>query len=260
MTLTAWWNSRSDWVCPRCGYVSVDQGVHDSVCYRSGCTWENTWRLIWAFPWDRGISLKQPSCWLWYPIWYQLFHKFTPLQTDLTLEYSHLCLLGDLAHHRGLRFVFLSVVDKWGFPLLVFPPSPDQPGRIRNRPWWGIGTPLPAQHSTPQPGRCFMGVTASSRKANDRLTWNIHLFCMLSHSSLVSRAPWALSYLLFLSRLLANCDICSKMKAWGENLNVNILATDRQNEQTEECLSLLHYHPSNERLQRLILCWRNDHF
>ncbi len=45
-----------------------------------------------------------------------------------------------------------------------------------------------------------------------------------------------------------------------QNLNVNILAVDRQNEQTEECLSLCGNHPSNERLPHHIVCWRNDHF
>lgn len=72
-------------------------------------------------------------------------------------------------------------------------------------------------------------------------------------------APWALSYLLFLSRLLANCDICSKMKAEAKSecqyprcgrtkcTNGGVSVTVRQ--------SSFKWKVAAPRV-----CWRNDHF
>lgn len=60
-----------------------------------------------------------------------------------------------------------------------------------------------------------LGVAARKKMTDCCRTYTCFARC---HVCLVSPvAPWALSYLLFTSRRLANSDICSKMKAWAKS-------------------------------------------
>lgn len=238
-----------------------------TVCYGSGCTWGNIWRLLWAFleqQYTRGQKDQLKATGL-----LTLKSYLTPalpqvytLANRPDIRISSSVLARGFGPPQGFE-VCVSFCRRWtrvSIIWLVFPLASDQPVSMRNRPRRrGEGRArIPAQHSTAS--RCSTRVTVScskGRRTDCCKTYTCFAHCHVRLSSPV--APRGLSYLLFLSRLLANCDICSKMKA-SENLNANILVVDRQNEQTEECLSLCGSHPSNERLHLHIVYWRNGHF
>lgn len=137
------------------------------------------------------------------------------MQTGLTLENPHLCKHGDLARRRGLRFVFQPVIDERGFPLFGPCSFQTRPGcenekQAKERGWHKY---LPSTA-----GRCSMRVIGSCSKDKRTDGCKTCPYFAHCHICLLSPvAPWALSYLLFLSKLLANCDICSEMKAQAKS-------------------------------------------
>lgn len=113
---------------------------------------------------------------------------------------------------QGLE-VCVSACRRWAkvsIIWLVFPNAPHQLVRMRNRPRRGEGSnTCPAQQADVLWGSLWV---ASRERGTDWCkTYTCFAHCHVRRLSPV--APWALSYLLFLSRLLANCDICSEMKA-----------------------------------------------
>lgn len=136
---------------------------------------------------------------------------------------------------------------------LLFPFTPDQLVRMKNRPRRGEGThTCPAQQADVLWGSLW--VAARERGQTD-----------VKHTLVLQVVTFA-SCLLLPLELCPTCCSCldylptvTSVLRWKQNLNVNILA-DWQNEQTDECLSLCGNHPSNERLPCHIVCRRNDRF
>lgn len=253
------WNGVLEW--PRCAWSVDGTGscmtlpVMDQVAL--GETFDGSSGLSRgrSFPGDRRISLKQQACWLWYPIWYWHFHKFTPLQTALTLEYPHLCEHRDLAPPQGFE-VCVSACHWWAKASIIWPLTPEQPVRMRNRPRRGEGiNTCPAQQADVLWGSLWV---AAGEKGQTDVKHGLVLHVV----TFVSCLPLPLELRPTCCSCLDYLPTVTSVLRWKHrrNLNVNILAVDRQNEQTEQCLSLRCNHPSNERLPHHIVCWRNDHF
>lgn len=220
--LTAWFfkcflAAMLEWgirVAPLCLECWWDWELHDSACYGSGCTRGNIWRILWAFSgqkfsWGQKDQLKATG--LLTLISYLILtlpQVYTPANSpDIRISsFVRAQGFGPTAGVWGLCFC-LSLMSE-GFHNLASHTGAacENEKQAKER---GGHKYLPSTA-----GRCSMRVIVScsrGKRTDWCKTWTCFARC---HVRLLSPvAPWAPSYLLFLSRLLANCDICSKMKA-----------------------------------------------
>lgn len=234
-----------------------------TVCYGSGCTRGNIWRLLWAFleqQYTRGQKDQLKATGLLTLKSYlipALPQVYTPAnRPDIRISSS--VLARGFGPPQGFE-VCVSSCRRWArvsIIWLVFPLAPDQPVRMRNRPRRGEGTTTsPAQQADVLRGSFWVAVRERGH-TDVKHTLVLHIVTFASRLLLpLEVRPTCCSCLDYLPT------VTSALR-WKhrKNLNANILAVDWQNEQTEECLSLCGNHPSNERLPPHIVCWRNDHF
>ena len=227
--LTAWsfklfvtarleWGIRLTPLCLECWW---HRELHDSVCYGSGCTWGNIWRLLWAFTeqqFSRGQKDQLKATGLLTLISYlipALPRVYTPANRP-DIRISSFVLARGFGPPQGFE-VCVSACRRWvrvSIIWLVFPSHTRAACENEKQAKERGGH----KYLSGAAGRCSMRVIVSCIKGKTPDWCKTYTCFARCHICLLSPvASWAVSYLLFLSRLPANCDICSKMKAWAKS-------------------------------------------